>query len=160
MTNFEILKSIPLLSNIKDEDLMALTTLVKEESFNAGSNIITEGDYGSVMYILTDGVVDIIKTTIYKDQFVCATLDSKSHAMFGEMALLDNDKRSATVRAKTDCKALSINSESFNKFLDEYPKAGIILLKFMNINLIRNIRTENDNLRLVYQALIEEIESN
>lgn len=160
MNNIEILKSIPLLSKISNQELEALNKLLTEETFEKGSNIITEGDTGSTMYILVDGTVDIIKTTIYKDEFVCATLNSNMHCIFGEMALLDSDKRSATVKAKTDCKTLSIDSESFNKFIYEYPKAGIELLKLLNINLIRNIRAENDNLKLVYQALIEEIESN
>ena len=160
MDNIKILKDIPLLSKIDDNELNAFNKLLKEESFEAGSNIITEGDTGSTMYILIDGTVDIIKTTIYKDEFVCATLNSNMHCIFGEMALLDNDKRSATVKSKTNCKTLSIDSESFNKFIYEYPKAGIELLKLLNINLIRNLRLENDNLKLVYQALIEEIESN
>ncbi|MBQ7641795.1 MAG: cyclic nucleotide-binding domain-containing protein [Acholeplasmatales bacterium] len=160
MGNIEKLKSIPLLSKINDEELNALNELLIEESFESGKNIITEGDTGNTMYILIDGTVDIIKTTIYKDEFVCATLNSNMHCIFGEMALLDNDKRSATVKAKTNCKTLSIDSEKFNKYIDNYPKAGIELLKLMNINLIRNIRAENDNLKLVYQALIEEIESN
>ena len=160
MEMIEILKSFPLLSKIDDNELNALIKLLKKEDFIAGSNIITEGEMGNIMYILIDGMVDIIKTTIYKDEYICATLNSNMHCMFGEMALLDNDKRSATVKAKTNCKTLSIDSESFNKYIYEYPKAGIELLKFMNINLIRNLRSENDNLKLVYQALIEEIESN
>lgn len=160
MNTFEKLRSFPLLEKISDEDLKALITLLKEENFIKGKNIITEGEYGSTMYLLIDGVVDIIKTTIYKDEFVCATLSSDLHCIFGEMALLDEDKRSATVKAKTDCKALSITKDNFNQYLDKYPKAGIELLKLMNINLIRNIRIENNNLKLVYQALIEEIEGN
>ena len=51
------------------------------------------------------------------------------------------------------------DKDNFEKFIDSYPKAGIELLKLMSINLIRNIRTENNNLKLVYQALIEEIEN-
>lgn len=160
MDNFQILRTFPLLQKISDDDLKSLMSLLKEESFSKGNNIITEGECGNTMYLLIDGVVDIIKTTIYKDEFVCATLSSKDHCIFGEMALLDEDKRSATVKAKTDCKALSITKKNFEEYLDKYPKAGIELLKLMNINLIRNIRMENNNLKLVYQALIEEIEGN
>ena len=112
------------------------------------------------MYFLIDGTVDIIKTTVFGDHFVCATLDAKMHCVFGEMALLDKDKRSATVRAKTACTALSIDNKNFEKFADEHPRAGVELLKFINTNLVRNIRKENENLNLVYQALIEEIEAN
>lgn len=156
----ETLRNFPLLKDITDDDLDALIKLLKPEVFEAESNIITEGDMGDIMYILIDGVVDIIKTTIFGDKFVCATLNSNYHCMFGEMALLDKDKRSATVKAKTKCETLSIDSDSFNKYCNVHPSAGVCLLKFMNLNLVRNIRTENDNLKLVYQALIEEIEEN
>ena len=160
MDHFKELKVFPLLKDIKDEELKELDLLLKENKFNKGDNIITEGDEGNVMYVLIKGSVDIIKTTIYGDKFVCATLDDSMHPIFGEMALLDNDKRSATVTAKTECNTLSIDTKSFNEYIDKYPRAGVSLLKLMNLNLIRNIRVENENLKLVYQALIEEIESN
>lgn len=154
------LKEIPLLSNISDNDLKALSNLIKENHHNKGDIIINEGDVDSKMYILINGEVDIIKTTIFGDKFVCATLKDNMHAIFGEMALIDNDKRSATVIAKTDCDTLSIDNESFNKYCDLYPSSAVKLLKLMNLNLIRNLRAENENLKLVYQALIEEIEYN
>jgi len=160
MDHFEALKKFPLLKDITDDELKELIKLLTENKFAKGDKIITEGDEGNVMYVLIAGSVDIIKTTIYGEKFVCATLDDSMHPVFGEMALLDNDKRSATVMAKTECITLSIDTKSFNEYIDKYPRAGIVLLKLMNLNLIRNIRVENENLKLVYQALIEEIESN
>jgi len=62
------------------------------------------------------------------------------------------------VKAKTECKTLSITSEVFQKFCDEYPAVGCKLLMFIATNLCRNMRNENENLMKVYQALIEEIE--
>ena len=160
MDHFEALKNFPLLKDITDDELKELIKLLTENKFAKGDKIITEGDDGNVMYVLIAGSVDIIKTTIYGEKFVCATLNENMHPVFGEMALLDNDKRSATVMAKTECITLSIDTKSFNEYIDKYPRAGIVLLKLMNLNLIRNIRVENENLKLVYQALIEEIESN
>ena len=160
MDHFEALKKFPLLKDITDDELKELIKLLTENKFTKGDKIITEGDEGNVMYVLIAGSVDIIKTTIYGEKFVCATLNENMHPVFGEMALLDNDKRSATVMAKTECITLSIDTKSFNEYIDKYPRAGIVLLKLMNLNLIRNIRVENENLKLVYQALIEEIESN
>ena len=152
------LKAFPMLKGISDSDLEAFLTYTKEENFEKGKNIITEGDDGNIMYFLIDGSVDIIKTTMFGENFVCASLNSNMHCVFGEMALIDKDKRSATVKATSFCKTLSIDNVSFEEFCQKYNKAAISLLKLMNVNLIRNLRSENENLKIVYQALIEEIE--
>ena len=159
MDKIDELKKFPLLKNLKDEDLNALNEYVVEVDFNEGDDIIKEGEIGDTLYLLIDGSVDVIKTTIFDDEFVCANLNSSMHCLFGEMAVIDSDKRSATIKAKTKCSTLSLNRENFTKFCEEHPKAGIELLKMMNINIVRNLRIENDNLKLVYQALIEEIEN-
>ena len=158
MDHLKELRDFPLLKKISDEDLKILSELLQVRRFQAGENIITEGDTGSEMYILTEGTVDIIKTTVFGDKFVVATLEAKMHAVFGEMAMVDNDRRSATVKAKSPCTTLSIDHLSFEKFCDEHPQSGVELLRLISINLVRNIRTENNNLKMVYQALIEEIE--
>jgi CRP-like cAMP-binding protein len=154
------LKSFPLFKKISDDDLKSFASLLKPVSSSAGSDIITEGETGSDMYFLIKGSVDIIKTTVFGDKFVCASLTSEAGCVFGEMALIDSDVRSATVRAKTDCESLRISRDDFNSFADSHPAAGVSLLRFIGVNLVRNIRKENENLNLVYQALIEEIESN
>ena len=159
MNKFDELKKFPLLKNLTDDDLNALCEYVSEVSFNEGDDIIKEGEIGDTLYLLIDGKVDVIKTTIFDDEFICASLSSEMNCLFGEMAVIDNDKRSATIKAKTKCETLSLNKDGFSDFCDKHPKAGIELLKMMNINIVRNLRVENDNLKLVYQALIEEIEN-
>ena len=138
------LKQFPLFNSLSEKDLEDFASLLKVSKASAGENIITEGATGNDMYFLMDGSVDIIKTT----------------CVFGEMALIDSDTRSATVKARTDCVSLSISKKDFDAFADSHPAAGVSLLRFIGINLVRNIRKENENLNLVYQALIEEIESN
>ena len=159
MDNIDKLRSFPLLSSMEDDELNVLNGLMKEKRTAAGENIINEGESGDEVYVLLDGTVDIIKSTVFGEQFVVSTLDSKKHCVFGEMAMIDSDKRSATVKAKTDCLTLSINRRDFDGFCNNYPKSGLKLLKLISLNLVRNLRKENDNLRLVYQALIEEIEA-
>lgn len=156
----EKIKSFPLLSSMNENELIALANFMKDHTHEENEIIINEGDWDTTMYLLIEGTVDVIKTTIYNDKFVCATLTDSMHVIFGEMALIDKDKRSATVKAKTKCVTFSMDSDSFNKFCDEYPSGGVKLLKLMNKNIIRNLRIENENLRLIYQALIEEIEFN
>ena len=159
MNKIDELKKFPLLKNLTDNDLKKLDEYVTEVTFEEDDDIIKEGEIGDTLYLLIEGKVDVIKTTIFDDEFICASLDASMHCLFGEMAVIDNDKRSATIKAKTKCTTLALNRENFTKFCDEYPKAGIELLKMMNINIVRNLRIENDNLKLVYQALIEEIEN-
>ncbi|MCR4793179.1 MAG: cyclic nucleotide-binding domain-containing protein [Lachnospiraceae bacterium] len=160
MDYIERLKKFPLFEKLSEEDLKSFAELLNPLTSTAGSDIITEGETGSDMYFLIEGSVDIIKTTVFGDRFVCASLDSSMGCVFGEMALIDSDKRSATVKAKTDCTSLVISRSDFNSFADSHPAAGVSLLRFIGVNLVRNIRKENENLNLVYQALIEEIESN
>ena len=154
------LKTFPLFGKLSDSDLDDFASLLEEVKVAAGTNVITEGETGSDMYFLMEGNVDIIKTTIFGDRFICASLGSEGGCVFGEMALLDSDERSATVKARTDCVTLRISRNDFDRYAQSHPSAGVSLLKFIGINLVRNIRRENENLNLVYQALIEEIESN
>ena len=102
MDYLSILKTFPLLSVITDGELSVFCERLTEHKIPAGENIITEGDMGSEMYILIEGTVDIIKTTLYGERFVVCALEASFHCVFGEMAMIDSDKRSGTVRAKTD----------------------------------------------------------
>ena len=97
----EKLKQFPLFNSISDKDLEDFAGLLKVSKASAGENIITEGSTGADMYFLIDGSVDIIKTTVFGEKFVCASLDSAMHCVFGEMALSDSDPRSATDKASS-----------------------------------------------------------
>ena len=111
------------------------------------------------MYLLLEGTVEVLKTTLFGDPYVTASLKDSYHCSFGEMALIDQGTRSATVRAKTDCRTLSLSAEEFQRFCREYPAIGVELLMAVSATLVRNLRAENENLKIVYQALIEEIEA-
>lgn len=158
MDDISLLREFPIFARVGDADVRAFAALLKESRAAAGTDIMAEGDSGSSMHFLVEGTVDIIKTTPFGDRFVCATFTAAMHCVFGEMALMDNDRRSATVRARTDCRTLYVEREDFDAFTAARPLAGVELLKFIGVNLVRNIRKENENLALVYQALIEEIE--
>ncbi len=153
------LRAVPLLAKVGDKDLKALSLILRTRTFRAGENIITEGEDGDEMFILTAGSVDVLRRTVFGDTFVVATLDAKMHSVFGEMAMIDHDKRSSTVRAREDCTTLSIDRASFDRFCTDHPQSGVELFRLLSINLAQKIRKENDNLQLVYQALIEEIEA-
>jgi len=86
--------------------------------FNAGDIIFKEGDPGSSMYVITVGTVEVSKL-INNQKVVLAKLDKGS--VFGEMALIDNQDRSATVKALTEVDSFEINQILFNELLQEVP---------------------------------------
>ena len=152
------LRTFPLLSRLSDGELDLLASVMRERLFPAGTEILREGEEGDEMYLLLRGSVDVLKTTPFGDPYVTASLVDSYHCSFGEMALIDRGKRSATVLAKTDCRALSLSYEDFQKFCREHPSIGLELLMSISATLVHNLRMENENLHIVYQALIEEIE--
>ncbi len=154
------LKTFPLLSRLSDDKLTRLAGAMQERTFPAGATILKEGEKGDEMFLLLSGSVDVLKTTPYGDSYVAASLEASYHCSFGEMALIDSGTRSATVRAKDECRTLSLSSEAFQRFCREDPATGLELLMSVSASLVRDLRMENDNLRIVYQALIEEIENN
>ena len=153
------LKTFKLFSRLPDEELACLAGVMEEKIFPAGTVILQEGDPGDHMYLLLEGTVGVLKTTLFGDPYVTASLKDSYHCSFGEMALIDQGTRSATVRAKTDCRTLALSAEEFQRFCREYPAIGVELLMAVSATLVRNLRAENENLKIVYQALIEEIEA-
>ena len=153
------LKTFPMLSKLSDGDLAVLAGVLREYSFPAGTEILREGETGDDMYLLLEGSVDVLKTTPFGESYVTASLLDSYHCSFGEMALIDKSPRSATIRAKTDCRTLRLDYEAFQRFCREFPHIGLELLMSISVTLVRNLRMENENLHIVYQALIEEIEN-
>ena len=88
----EILKQIPFFAELSDEDLEAIGEKVKMQYFGADQVIFEEGDYGEEMYIIKRGKVQVLR-----DFSIIAELSD--NAFFGEMALVSEEPRNATIKA-------------------------------------------------------------
>ena len=93
-------------------------------TFKAGENIIEEGQEGDCLYVLIEGEASIS----LKGQEL-GTIHSGE--IIGEMALIQEEKRSATVTAKTDCRLALINKASFSALLKHVPDFSMHLLQVM-----------------------------
>ena len=80
-----------------------------------GDIIIKEGTIGTKMYFIQEGIVDIVLSS----REVATSLSDGSY--FGEICLLTNARRVASVRAETYCNVFSLSVEHFNAVLDMYP---------------------------------------
>ena len=93
-------------------------------TFNAGQRVFNEGDPGDVMYVVRSGEVDIV----VGDEVV-ETIGTGG--IFGEMALIEQDRRSASAVAQTDCELVPINENRFKFLVQQTPFFAIEVMRIM-----------------------------
>jgi CRP/FNR family cyclic AMP-dependent transcriptional regulator len=145
----------------KDEDVIRkIARMCSRKSVKAGTTIIEEGDSGDELFIVLKGQIDIVKKTLQDEKYTVTTLNAEDGGIYvGELALLDRDKRSATVTTNTDCDLLVIKRENFIKFGNENPKIGLIITRAIASQLSSKIRKANEDVITLFSALVEEIAS-
>lgn len=94
------------------------------KQYKAGEVIFKEGDPGDNMYIIKEGMVEV---TAGGEKFIV----SRPGDLFGEMALIDSNPRSATAVARTDSKLISINEKQFAFQVQRTPIFAIHVMKVM-----------------------------
>jgi CRP-like cAMP-binding protein len=129
----ERLASIELFEGFSPEELKRVGELVDEVDADEGAELTEQGKPGQEAYVIVSGTASVV---IGSD--VVTTLGPGE--LVGEMSLIDNRPRSATVRADTPMKLLALDVRSFKKLLDELPAANRAVMA----KLTERIR-KNDN---------------
>ena len=134
MTKEDYLAKVSIFSYFKKQDLQRLAKKSRYSLFNIGDVIIHEGEHDGRFFILIRGRVDVIKSYGTRKQRLLRTLPP--HSYFGEMALLDNRVRSATVVAREDIKTLCLGKLNLYNEIEKYPQMAIDLLQMLNRRLV------------------------
>lgn len=131
----DVLRRVPLLANLADAELGAFAALLRERRYPKGSMILAQGDPGDALYLLAAGQVKVV--LIHEDgrEVILSVLGEGS--FFGEMALLDQEPRSAHVVAMTDSLLLQLRREDFQSRLRSGPEVAIALLRELSRRLRR-----------------------
>ena len=95
-------------------------------TFKAGETIIEEGDEGSWAFVILSGKAKVLKQK-GSEEITLATMETGQ--VFGEMALIEDRPRSATIKADTNIKLRVINRQQFNELLKENPSTLIPIMK-------------------------------
>ena len=142
MIDESCLHKIFLLQDLSGEELEQLLELASAKNVAAGETVIHEGEAGDSMFIMCQGEVEITKRltlTLSEDvpkERVMTHLKAEDGVSFGEMALLENDTRSATVIARTDCRFLEFSRKQFLDFIEQNPRTGCkLLLRLAQLSL-------------------------
>ena len=134
-----LLKGVPLLSDLSGEQLLPVTDIVQHVHVEAGDFVFTEGQAGNHLYVILEGEVEVLRGGER-----VATLGVKE--CFGEMALLDQSARSASIRANRDVELLAISRDDFQDLLDMHPALARGVIRVLTQRL--RVATEavaNDN---------------
>ena len=141
-----------LLSSLRKNELDILFRNGKIESFAKNAIIINEGDLSDSAYIIHSGKVKIILSDSHGKELVLSELTAGDY--FGEMALIDQSKRSASVMAMVDTELTVISRQSFRECLRTNP--GIV--DQIMFGLVTNLRKSNQKISsLVFMSAYDRL---
>jgi CRP-like cAMP-binding protein len=124
----QLLQSVPLFQGLDKKHLASLAKLCHERSFGQGEAIVTEGESGIGLFILGSGRVEVLQKRGAEEQRL-RTMGAGE--VFGEIGLLTDHPRTASVRAVEPATCLVLTAWSFQEALDASPEIAKPLLKNM-----------------------------
>ena len=136
----KLLAGIELFSELNEEELQEVTALAQTRSVLRDATIFNEGDTADAIFVVVNGRVKIVTTSTDGKEFILTVLGAGQ--VFGEMALLEEATRSASVVTITAVELLVINRKDFDHLLNT--RAGISR-KLMAI-LSRRLRRANSKM--------------
>jgi len=108
------------------------------KEYAAGDAIVRQGEEGDCLFVIQDGEADVFREENGEEARV-GTL--RAGDMFGEMAIIEKEVRSATIRARTRVKALTIDRKTFLRRVQEDPSLAFNVLKAMS-GRVRRLNAE------------------
>lgn len=122
----------PLLSDLKSEDLSLVLPLMKPRVFAPGATVIKEGEEGTSLYVVVRGVAEVKKGDVRLAYL-------RSGAFFGEMALLTNSPRTASVTADGPLSLLEIELTALHDLAAVNPSVAGVLADYTRQRLLKNL---------------------
>ena len=110
------LKNMPLFANVSDENLSSISPFVKEVSVSEGAELVREGDYSYELIAIEEGTADVIR-----GGEKIASLGPGDY--FGEMGVVEGEKRTASVVATSPMRLISLSSWEIRRMQKSMPGA-------------------------------------
>ncbi len=123
---YEVLRRVPFFAEIEPSKLKLLAFMSERVAFDPGMRLFRQGDQGDAAYLIIAGEAEVIAETP-AGPLVLATLGANE--IVGEMAILGNVPRAATVRAKGRLITLRISKEPFMRMVREFPSMAVAMMQ-------------------------------
>ncbi len=118
----EVLRNIPMFSNVEPTQLKLLAFTSQRLTFGAGQDLFRLGDMGDCAYIIIAGEAEVL---VDKEGTEVVVAKAGKNELIGEIAILCNVPRTATIRAVTELTALKIPKDLFFRLIAEFPDMGV-----------------------------------
>ncbi len=141
MSREEMLKNVPIFSELGRRDLERLSKLMVPRAVRAGEVIIKEGDQAAGFFVISSGKVEVVRGVDSSSPQVLNTLGPGD--FFGEMALFEGFPRNATVRAVDDAECLAMTRWDFMAEMKNHPEIAVSMLPV----LVRRLRNADAHLQ-------------
>lgn len=144
----DALANVPAFAGLNDDDLERIGEVAVVRSFPAGHAIFREGDTSTTCYVLCSGHARAVRE--HPDGRVIALAQFGPGDIFGELAMFDDERRSATIETLDEVEALAIGSADLRRLLVEHPGLAVEIV----ISLAARLRAANERIsRLSFQTV-------
>jgi CRP-like cAMP-binding protein len=143
---FELLRRVPIFAEIEPSRLKLLAFMSERVGYDPGKIVVRQGDPADAAYLIIDGHAEVVAETP-TGPVILATLGANE--IVGEMGILCNMPRNATVRAEDRLIALRISKESFMRMLREFPNISISIMQ----ELAHRLEASNKQLRAAHTEI-------
>jgi CRP/FNR family transcriptional regulator len=133
----ELLRSVPLFAGLEEGELERFSQVAVPRSFPAGTRVFHEGDSSDACYIVSEGSFRVTREHSDGRAITLATLGPGE--IFGELAMLDGDTRSASAESITDGTLLALPAHDVRSLLGRNPEIALKLVA----GLVRRLRAAN-----------------
>jgi CRP/FNR family cyclic AMP-dependent transcriptional regulator len=129
-----VLKTVPLFAAFSDQQISTLLNYVQHRSFPRNVYVMQAGDEGDSMYVMLSGKVKIVISDEQGREVILGFLGSQD--FFGEMGILDDQPRSASVYTLEPCEMLRLSKSGFVSCIKENVDVAMLVIR----NLVRRLR--------------------
>lgn len=150
MTTVAALQAIYLFKDLDADTLSVVAQAASNVTFDTGEDICREGQSASGLYLLSSGSVRVTKSNADAEVVM---LGSGSH--FGEVSLVDDAPRSATVTANERCVMIKVDADELRQKFAVNTSAGAVFYRAIARSLAKRLRTTTDDLAFARQLALE-----
>lgn len=141
----DIIMDIPFFDGLDASELSVLAKHTHYFEIEEGEILFSEGDSGDYVCFVIKGELDILKDTNSPGKPAVIAKVRKNRSI-GEMSVIDNTTRSATIKANTKTSIVSLTKKGFDAILDNNPQVGIKILKKIARLISMNLRKTSSRL--------------